>query len=287
MDNNLTPGDRDKVGVYIVRNKVSREFYLGSGRLAQRLRYHERELANNRHVNYKLQKSFNKNPEMEFIGTAIDIERLPIELNRKRALELEQALIDRYKDNPLLLNIAMNVDSPTLGVAHSVEAKAKISHAAKEMWATMSPEKRKIRGEKISKAQSAVWSTMPQEEKNARTDLLRQANIGVPLSEEHRRKVGDFFRDKELSSSHREKISNALSGKPKDPVAVQNAVNARKEKGSYKSNEAQILACSHPVVVDGEVFSSMSECAKAKNITHQTVSNRIHNSNFPGWTLGS
>lgn len=139
MDNNLTPDDKNKVGVYFIRKKVTNEFYIGSGKIRDRLKRHERDLTNKRHGNYKLQKSFNNNPDMEFIGKAMDT------------------------------------------------------------------------------------------------------------------------------------------------TAVKNAVNARKEKGSYKSNENQILACSHPVIVDGEVFTSITVCARAKNISRPTVSARVGNSNFPGW----
>lgn len=284
MDNNLTPDDRNKVGVYFIRNKATNELYIGSGKLHARLKTHERQLANNRHINYKLQKSFNNNPDMEFVGKAVNVEGLPIELNRKFALGLEQVFIDEYKDNPLLLNIAMKADNPSFGTKLSVEHKAKIGKRSKEIWTAMPFEKKKLRDEKISKAHSEIWSNMTQEEKNDRTEIIRHASIGVSLSEERKKEVGDFFRGKELSSTHKEKISNALRNKSKDPIAVQNGVNARKEKGSYKSNESQILSCSSPVVVDGEVFTSITMCARAKNISRPTVSARIGNSDFPGWT---
>jgi group I intron endonuclease len=287
MDNNLTRDDKDKVGLYIVRNKTTKEFYLGSGRLVQRLKYHERELTNNRHINHKLQKSFNKNPDMEFVATIIDLEGLTVEDNRKLALGSEQVFIDKFKDSSLLLNLAMKVDNPTFGTNLSADHKEKISKGVKERWSNMSDEEKKSHSEKISKAQNEHWSKIPKEEKEARIETLRHANIGVPLSDKRKKEVSDFFRGKNLTSSHKEKIGNALKGKPKNPDAVKNAVNARKEKGSYGPNENQMRLCGQPVTVDGEFFVSVSACAKAKNVSRQTVINRVRNNNFPGWAQNS
>ncbi len=283
MDSNLTPDDKDKVGIYLIRNKTTNEVYVGSGKLNKRLKRHERDLVNNTHYNYKLQKSFNKNPDIEFIGSPIDVDGLTIEENRRLALSLEQVFIDKLKDNEKLLNIALNVETPTLGISHTEESKVKISKKSREMWDTMSLDKLNNRNEKISKAQKDHWSSLSEEEKNNRTETIRHASIGRQLSEDHKKKVGDFFRNKELTSGHKEKISNALKDKPKEPLAIQNAVNARKEKGSYKANESQKLACSHPVNIDGEIFPSISEAAKAKGMSHQTALYRIKSENFPGW----
>ena len=283
MDSNLTDSDKSKVGIYLLRNKDTNEVYIGSGKLNNRLKSHQRELQNNTHCNYKLQRSFNKHPNIEFIGSPIDVDGLTIEENRMLALSLEQIFIDKLKDNEKLLNIALNVETPTLGLLHTEESKKKISKKSIEMWNTMSVDKINNRNEKISKAQKEHWSSLSEEEKNNRTEIIRHASLGRQLSEQHKKKVGDFFRGKELTTKHKEKISDALKNKPKDPIAVQNAVNARKEKGSYKANNSQKLACSHPVNIDGEMYPSVSEAAKAKGMSHQTALNRIKSENFPGW----
>lgn len=283
MDSNLSDSDKSKVGIYLLRNKDTNEVYVGSGKLNNRFKSHKRELENNNHVNYKLQRSFNKHPDIEFIGSPIDVDGLTIEENRMLALSLEQIFIDKLKDNEKLLNIALNVETPTLGLLHTEESKKKISKKSIEMWDTMSVDKINNRNEKISKAQKEHWSSLSEEEKNNRTEIIRHASLGRQLSEQHKKKVGDFFRGKELTTKHKEKISDALKNKPKDPIAVQNAVNARKEKGSYKANDNQKLACSHPVSVDGEIYPSISEAAKAKGMSHQTALNRIKSENFPGW----
>ena len=115
MDSNLTDIDKSKVGIYLLRNKDTNEIYIGSGKLNNRLKSHQRELQNNTHCNYKLQMSFNKHPNIEFIGSPIDINGLTIEENRMLALSLEQVFIDKLKDNEKLLNIAMKADNPTFG----------------------------------------------------------------------------------------------------------------------------------------------------------------------------
>lgn len=283
MDSNLRDSDKSKVGIYLLRNKDTNEVYIGSGKLNDRLKSHRRELENNKHGNYKLQRSFNRHPNIEFIASPIDVDGLSIEENRMLALSLEQVFIDKLNGNDLLLNIAMNVETPTLGYSHSEENKEKIGQKSKEMWETMSLDKINIRNNKISEGQKEYWSSLSQEEKYSRTEVIRNAGIGKELSDDHKRKVGDFFRGRTLSEDHKDKISNALKDKHKDPKAVLNAVNARKEKGSYKANENQKLACSHPVIIDGEKFPSIKAAAKAKGISDTTVNNRIKDEKFTGW----
>ena len=283
MDSNLSDSDKSKVGIYLLRNKDTNEVYIGSGKLNNRLKSHQRELQNNTHCNYKLQRSFNKHPNIEFIGSPIDVDGLTIEENRMLALSLEQVFIDKLKDNEKLLNIALNVESPTLGFLHTEESKEKISKKSREMWDTMSIDKINNRNEKISKSQKEHWSSLSTEEKNNRTEIIRHASIGKELSDEHKKKVGDFFRGKSLSEEHKEKISESLKGKSKDPETISKAVNRRKEKGSYKANDNQKLACSHPVSVDGEIFPSVNAAAKIKGLSHQTTLNRLKSKNFPGW----
>lgn len=159
MDSNLTDSDKSKVGIYLLRNKDTNEVYVGSGKLNNRFKSHKRELENNNHVNYKLQRSFNKHPDIEFIGSPIDVDGLTIEENRMLALSLEQIFIDKLKDNEKLLNIALNVETPTLGLLHTEESKKKISKKSIEMWNTMSVDKINNRNEKISKAQKEHWSS--------------------------------------------------------------------------------------------------------------------------------
>lgn len=283
MDSNLTDADKSKVGIYLLRNKDTNEVYIGSGKLNDRLKSHRRNLENNKHINYKLQKSFNKHPDIEFIASPIDVDGLSIEENRMLALSLEQVFIDKLNGNNLLLNIAMSVDKPTLGTKLTEEHKEKIGKKSREMWEHLPEDKVKQHSEKISKAQKNNWSSLTKEEKYSRTEVIRNASIGKELSEEHKKKVGDFFRGRSLSEDHKDKISNALKDKHKDPKAILNAVNARMEKGSYKANESQKLACSHPVIIDGKKFPSIKAAAKAIGVSDTTVNNRIKDENFTGW----
>lgn len=150
MKSNLCPEDKDKAGAYLIHNPETREGYIGSGILNERHYEHTRRLEKGQHKNYKLQMAYNRNPNFEFTGIPVE-EHTTLEENRLEALRLEQSLIDEQADNPLLLNIAMNVEKPTLGVKqdpevvrrradlrigtkHTDEAKEKIGRASKEMW---------------------------------------------------------------------------------------------------------------------------------------------------------
>jgi len=90
IESNLTDGDRGKIGIYLLHNKTTNEVYIGSGDINKRNQAHSRNLNKNKHINYKLQKSFNKKPDFEFIGISTEIKELSKKENREIALELEQ-----------------------------------------------------------------------------------------------------------------------------------------------------------------------------------------------------
>ncbi len=283
MESNLTDADKSKVGIYLLRNKDTNEVYIGSGKLNDRLKSHQRELENNNHGNYKLQRSFNKHPDIEFIASPINVDGLSIEENRMLALSLEQVFIDKLNGNNLLLNIAMKVDNPTFGTKLTDEHKSGISKSAKKTWETMSEDKIRDRNNKISESQKKRWNNTSKEDRVQHMEVARLVSLNTPITEETRLKLSIAGKGKIISESQKQSISLANKDKPKSSISIEKMIATRKLNGSFKANESQKLACSHPVSIDGEEFPSIKAAAKAKGISDTTVANRLKSQNFEGW----
>lgn len=80
-------------GVYIIRNTVTRKYYLGSTvNLIARWNLHRHELRNNKHHSRKLQNSWNKHGESKFVFAVVK-RTVTLEDARK----LEQSYLDKYQ----------------------------------------------------------------------------------------------------------------------------------------------------------------------------------------------
>lgn len=287
MDSNLKDSDKTKVGIYLLRNKDTNEVYVGSGKLNNRLKAHKRELENSSHVNYKLQRSFNKHPNIEFIGSPIDIDGLSIEENRMLALSLEQVFIDKLNGNDLLLNISMKADNPTFGTKLTEERKLEISKSSKRTWETMSEDKINNRNNKISVSQKQRWDNTSKEDRVKHMEAARLVSLNSPITDETRLKLSIAGKGKIISENQKQSISLANKNKPKSLETIERMVATRKLNGSFKANESQKLACSRPVIIDGEKFPSIKAAALVKGISTTTISNRIKDEKFTGWATVS
>lgn len=191
-------------GAYVIKHPVTGRFYAGSSdNLYQRRSEHLSALRRGCHENWQLQKAFDDHPAVEFLAEqTTDIEQ---------ALNLEQQVINLYRDTGLLFNLATDVRLSFLGRNHTEESKRRISESKQGQGA------------------------------------------GVAKSLEHRAKIGA-----------------ANKGKP----------------GASAETLAKIVAVrSRAIVIDGVRYSSLSEAARAFNVTVTTVYDRIRSTSerFSGW----
>jgi len=76
-------------GIYKITNLVSNKIYIGSSKnIKQRINSHKRELKNNKHVNKRLQNSYNKHGESNFKYDIVEL------VEESKLLEREQYYID-------------------------------------------------------------------------------------------------------------------------------------------------------------------------------------------------
>lgn len=130
---NRLPGIKDKnqqqAGTYVLKHKETGEFYIGSSiDIARREGRHISELRKGVHYNSNLQNKYNESPNFIFehnilgnINTENIVKNIRIE---------EQNILDKNKENILLINKALFAEASGKGLKHTEETKAKISASA-------------------------------------------------------------------------------------------------------------------------------------------------------------
>lgn len=106
-------------GIYQIKNQINGKIYIGSSiKIKTRCRTHYNNLLKGKHVNKRLQNSWNKHNEINFEFSIIEIVN-----DKTKLLEREQYHIDFLKPEYNICKIAGN----TLGVKPSNKIKKKIS----------------------------------------------------------------------------------------------------------------------------------------------------------------
>jgi group I intron endonuclease len=113
-------------GVYLIRHMETQQFYIGSSEnVYKRIVVHKNHFTNKEHrnINFKNLINVSKLSDFEFV--------ILFTPDRETAYRLEQHLLNKHKDNSKLMNIALDVKSPMLGMTASEETKTKMSLALK------------------------------------------------------------------------------------------------------------------------------------------------------------
>lgn len=192
-------------GVYIIRNKITEEVYVGSTtRLLKRKTQHFSSLKRNDHENKFLQQSYNQYKKKDFEFVILEEYEDP---DREFLYKREDFYMKKYKDN--LFNINPNAKS-NKGIRITEEAKKKISEHSKKMW--QDPEYL----EKMSKRK-------PSEETKKKMSAAhkgKQYTLGYKHSEEFSKKLSkrmknnNPFKGKKHSEETRKKMSEAQKKRP-------------------------------------------------------------------------
>lgn len=201
---------KDQIGTYLLHNSDTGHTYVGSGVLIKRYSDHQSLLKNNTHYNPKLQNAYNKHPNFDFIAVPTT--------NREEARDLEQAIINEYHGNPLLLNISIDARYCNSGQPMTDEHKAKISQANKG---------RKPSPQTIEASVKAHKGIPVKEETK---EKLRQANIGRQHTIEARQKMSIASKSAIRTNEWRQNISTSLKGKIPAPQTIEAMILANKTR---------------------------------------------------------
>ncbi|MDO8629390.1 MAG: NUMOD3 domain-containing DNA-binding protein [Phycisphaerales bacterium] len=191
-------------GVYIIRNRVNGNGYVGSSvNTVRRWQQHRRELFRNNHDNGHLQAAWNK-----YGAASFEIEILE-ECAPTDCVSVEQRYLDKLKPAYNICKVANSV----LGVKRSAATRAKIRAA------TIG--KSYLRGYKHSPETCAKNSARQMGNRNAVGHVpsaaslaIRSAKLkGLALKPEHRAKIVAALIGRPVTAETRAKISEANAGR--------------------------------------------------------------------------
>lgn len=230
-------------GAYLLYNPETSQLYVGSGsNPEERKQSHLTNLRGNKHVNKKLQEAFNRNPNFEFSSISLE--------SRATAFDFEQAVIDEFWGNPLLLNLSR--DARHCSVSHSDETK-----------------------EKISLANTGLVRSAETREK------IRQAKLGVPRPESVREAVRNARLGSTASAETRARSSESHKGVKMPPRTPEHMAKIVEAKKGFTHSEESInkLRASAPnsrsVSIDGQSYRSISEAERQLGLSRRVIRDRL------------
>lgn len=283
-------------GVYILSNIETGDFYIGSTiDVCRRIKDHFRDLDSNKHVNWKLQRSYNKNPN--FLCHFIHFK------TRQLALEFEDLMIKKFKNHVHLLNICLDVEQPRLGILASDETKQKQSISARKFY--LNGGKNSMDGKKhtsdsllkISKAAKKQFESSEIRNKFRELAVARFQNLDY--RERHRSSVISTMNNRQLrhqlSESAKNRWSNSEERLKQSKMAIdrfqdpdQRKVCSDAGKAAWSNLDFRLRKC-RKVKINGTLYESIMDASRVLNISEATVRYRIDSlsEQFQDWNYFS
>lgn len=216
-------------GIYKITCTVNQYFYIGScKRFKQRLRGHQTSLRKGTHHSKKMQNVFNKHGEDAFVFEVLEVMVGSTELDRQLK---EQIYLDKLW-SPEIMNIRRKSDKVAYRKPISDDTKTKMSLSAKTNPNCVASQFKQ--GHKGLSGCNNPMFGKPSPTK------------GKPLSEEHKRKIGEKNRErmkvlwqeedyaKRMSDSHKKsRLSVPL---PESPVKLQTSTGSSENQSEKTVN---------------------------------------------------
>lgn len=200
LKSRLSKEDKKEVGVYVLKNIITNEVYVGSGFLNKREIQHRHALKTLTHNNKNVEAAFIRQQEgWSLTPYPIKFEELTSKENRELAYEIEQLALTTHKDNPLLLNQCKNAKGGDY--ERSDEQKRKIADANRER----------------------VWTDISR-------NKLKEKNTGKIVSEETRDKLSKAGTGRIFSEETKNKLSDAKLGWKPPQNVLENLNIANRER---------------------------------------------------------
>jgi group I intron endonuclease len=240
-----------RAAAYFINNIANNQIYIGStSNIFRRLGYHRNKLVSNTHSNVNLQNGFHVNLK-GFIDVCVIFAN-----DREDAYDIEQMLLDSFKDDKRLTNIAINARKTNLGIPWEQERKDYISRI--NTGRIVSKETR----EKISKA-----------------------HIGKIRSEEIRKKLSIAFKGRKLSKEHILLISERTKGRKATLETKLKQSIAQKGKKVSPEGRANMHIASRalqkPITINGTHYDSILIASKTLHIPTSTIGIRLRSEKEP------
>jgi group I intron endonuclease len=265
-----------KSGIYMIKNEINGKFYIGSTKnINMRFSTHKSKLKHNKHDNIHLQRSYNKYGD---VFSYIILENVEVE----KLLEIEQTYLDKYNDDELFYNIAMESSGGDNISNHPnrEEIIKKMKKSLLERYENMPVEKRKKLSENVLGNKNPNYG-------NNWTDEMRQK--ASERTTEYFRENEHYKQDKtfeeiygdDLGKEMRENLSKHAKTRTgeKNPFYGKHHSEETKEilrkKRVGKYHGIQNI----PFYIDGILYQSLGEASKKLDIHITTIRHRLNSPN--------
>jgi group I intron endonuclease len=251
------------IGCYKLGFSDRPEYYFGSSvNIQGRFRYHLSELRRGTHVNIGLQNAWNLSESKELTLSYTETE------DEESARWLEEETIKRYFNDPSLVNIGLGGFNSDNLTRHPKRQEI-LEHQAqktREYCANMPEPARQALRKRMSGENNPMYGRTHSEEarkKMSETNLGNTYNLGKTLSPEHVLKISE-------RAKKRIGPLNPMYGKNHTPEYKKWASESRLGKKPTNCNKIEI---------DGIIYESQADTAKALNTCCATITYRLSSKN--------
>lgn len=245
------------IGAYLLIDVKSGKFYVGSSfDVDKRIQRHINDLNKNIHHNKSLQ-------EVWWANKCLSHSIIPAQ-TREEAYAIEAELLDRHKDNDLLLNVGLGVkggDNITRN-KNREDIIARMTKTLRSRMSYMLPSERKIVFGQPGK-QNGMWGKTHTAEARAK---ISKAHIG---------KISPIRGLKKNLSPEQRKL---ISDRAKKKVGVLNPFFGRKHSDEIRRHLSEVAKAASrtppnakKVEIDGIVFKSATEAGKQLNVSKSLI----------------
>ena len=246
------------IGTYTLTDVKTGKFYVGSsGDVEKRFKRHYSDLQAQRHHCPGLQELWNSNGALR--QTVYPTE------SREDAFELEQDILDRFKDAQQLLNVGMSVRGGDNLTRHPRrdEIVESIKRSIVQKLVSLTPlEKKQLFGNPGSR--NGMYGKTHTVEVRAKLAELHRGNkycLGLKRSDEQRRQISEM-------AKARVGHLNAFHGKKHSDETKLRLSEIARARGDLPGN-------SKPVSVNGVLFESLTEASRQLQVSPALMVYRI------------
>lgn len=235
--------------------------YVGSTKnLVKRIERHYRDLLNNRHHNHPLQLAYNNGDRFSLAFATCE--------SRESAFTFEQMLITKYEEEGNLLNIGRHSRGGDNLTRHHNRERIieQRTESQKLMYDKMSDDERKVKYGRSGELNGMYGRTHTEEVRRLCSELHtgNSYRTGIKASDETRAKMSAF-------ASQRLGTKNPFYGK------AHSEETKRKLSESRKGNKP---ANTNRIEIDGVVYASQADAAKALGVATATITHRLKSKNL-------
>jgi group I intron endonuclease len=255
------------IGVYKILNNINGKFYIGYSKdIIHRFDIHQSKLKTNTHWNILLQRSYNKYKLENFQFIILHTFN-----NIKEAQNKELEYLEDVNIRELLFNLHYNNSGGDMLSFHPDKEKIIKNRINTQLLNNSKLSKLELsdkygkKGEKNGMYGKTHTNIVKQ--KLSQKMLCNKYRLGIPLSEETKKKLSDF---------HKNKIQdkNPFYGKHHSEETKKILSEKLKNKPSPTKK---------PIYIDNILYESITEAGKKLNINISTISNRVKNIKFDNY----